>query len=89
MVAVRTVSGRLPAVGGEVVGSNMRMIRTVIAAMAFIAVLANAAAPAAACSCPKEQLIKKYGTLSQVQRPAIPLPPPLPTTKSAAPAVDG
>jgi len=81
--------GACRAAGDEVVGSNVRMTRTAIAAMAFIAVVASGAAPAAACNCPKEQLIRKYGTLSQVQRPAMPLPPPLPTTKSTAPAAGG
>jgi len=81
--------GACRAAGDEVVGSTVRMTRTAIAAMAFIAVVASAAAPAAACNCPKEQLIRKYGTLSQVQRPAMPLPPPLPTTKSTAPAAGG
>ena len=39
---------------------------------------------ALACSCPKEQLIKKYGTVSQLQHPQPPLPPPLPPSKARA-----
>jgi hypothetical protein len=42
-----------------------------------------AQAGAQACSCPKEQLIKKYGTVSQL-RPLLPLPPPLPPAKIKA-----
>jgi hypothetical protein len=64
------------------------MTRLGIAATALVAALAGATAPAMACNCPKEQLIKKYGTVSQM-RPAVPLPPPLPTIKSAAPVAGG
>jgi hypothetical protein len=60
------------------------MTKLGIAAMAAAVVVAGAMAPVMACSCPKEQLIKKYGTVSQV-RPPVPLPPPLPTVKTAAP----
>ena len=59
------------------------MRRLGIAALAVAAMLA--AAPANACSCPKEQLMKKYGTVSQVLRP-VPLPPPLPSAKLAPPS---
>ena len=59
-----------------------------MAVIALIAALAGGGTPAAACNCPKEQLIKKYGTVSQM-RPPVPLPPPLPMTKSTAPAVVG
>jgi hypothetical protein len=41
------------------------------------------AGSAQACSCPKEQLIKKYGTVSQLH-PLLPLPPPLPPSKAKA-----
>jgi hypothetical protein len=58
--------------------------RVGMAAMAVAVVLAGAIAPAMACNCPKEQLIKKYGTVSQVRQP-VPLPPPLPTIKAVAP----
>lgn len=33
------------------------------------------AVPADACNCPKEYLIKKYGTVSQMPQPAPPPPP--------------
>jgi len=52
-------------------------------ALACSAVLL-AQAGAQACSCPKEQLIKKYGTVSQLQHPQLPLPPPLPPSKARA-----
>jgi hypothetical protein len=80
--------GRLPATGGEVVKSSTLLTRIGIAAMALIFALAGGMAAAMACSCPKEQLIKKYGTVSQV-RPPVPLPPPLPTSKSPAPVAGG
>jgi hypothetical protein len=46
------------------------------------------AGPAAACSCPKEQMIKKYGTVSLLHH-GPPLPPPLPPERVAAPAAPG
>jgi hypothetical protein len=58
------------------------MAKLSIAAMALAVGLAGLATPALACSCQKEQLIKKYGTVSQVRTP-LPLPPPLPATKTA------
>jgi len=60
--------------------------RVALALACSMALLAQAGV-AQACSCPKEQLIKKYGTVSQL-RPLVPLPPPLPPSKakSAAPA---
>ncbi|MGE0120428.1 MAG: hypothetical protein AB7S71_16795 [Dongiaceae bacterium] len=58
------------------------MAKYAIAATGLALLLIAAAAPADACNCPKEQLIKKYGTVSQMPRP-FPLPPPLPPAKSA------
>jgi hypothetical protein len=58
------------------------MARYAIAAMGLALLLATAPVPADACNCPKEQLIKKYGTVSQMPR-TLPLPPPLPPAKSA------
>jgi len=55
-------------------------------ALACSAVMLAQAGGAQACSCPKEQLIKKYGTVSQLQHPQPPLPPPLPPSKAKAPA---
>jgi hypothetical protein len=69
----------------KVVGSNVLAVRLGAAVVALTVVLAGAMTPAMACSCPKEQLIKKYGSVSQVRHP-VPLPPPLPTTKASAPA---
>lgn len=57
-------------------------MRYAVAAMALALLAAGVPAPADACNCPKEQLIKKYGTVSQMPR-TIPLPPPLPPAKSA------
>jgi hypothetical protein len=72
-------------------GENDQVVKAIemvtklgIAALALVIVLAGAAAPTMACNCPKEQLIKKYGTVSQVRTP-VPLPPPLPTVKAATP----
>jgi hypothetical protein len=48
------------------------------------AILWGQVAVAEACSCPKEYLQKKYGTISQIQ-PSVPLPPPLPPEKLQAP----
>jgi hypothetical protein len=59
------------------------MTKAGIAAMA-VAVAVLAAAPAMACSCPKEKLVKKYGTVSQIHQP-VPLPPPLPAIKAVTP----
>jgi hypothetical protein len=52
-------------------------------ALACSAFMLAQAGGAQACSCPKEQLIKKYGTVSQL-RPLLPLPPPLPPAKAKA-----
>jgi hypothetical protein len=52
-------------------------------ALACSAVMLAQAGGAQACSCSKEQLIKKYGTVSQL-RPLYPLPPPLPPSKATA-----
>lgn len=46
------------------------------------------AGPSYACSCPKEQMIKKYGTVSQLG-PKVPLPPPLPVEKGGHAMVNG
>lgn len=46
------------------------------------------AGPSYACSCPKEQMIKKYGTVSQLG-PKVPLPPPLPAEKGGRSGADG
>jgi hypothetical protein len=54
-------------------------------ALACSAVLLAQAGGAQACSCPKEQLIKKYGTVSQLP-PLYPVPPPLPPSKAPPPA---
>jgi len=56
-----------------------------VLALACSAALLTQAGGAQACSCPKEQLIKKYGTVSQL-RPPLPLPPPLPPAKGGPPA---
>jgi hypothetical protein len=58
------------------------MIRLVLALACSAVVLAQGGG-AEACSCPKEELIKKYGTVSQL-RPQLPLPPPLPPAKAKA-----
>lgn len=55
------------------------------------AVLLASFASAQACNCPKEQLIKKYGTVSQIHPPqqqqtTPPLPPPLPLSKTSSQA---
>lgn len=44
--------------------------------------------PSYACNCPKEQMIKKYGTVSQLG-PRFPLPPPLPAEKGGHAMVNG
>jgi len=80
--------GACRGAGDEVVESNALKPCTVIAAMMLAAAVVLSAAPAAACNCPKEQMIKKYGTVSQV-RPPMPLPPPLPTSKAAVPTIIG
>lgn len=57
--------------------------------MALVAALISGQVGAAsACNCPKEQLVKKYGSVSQI-RPGVPLPPPLPPDKAGLPAVGG
>jgi hypothetical protein len=56
--------------------------RVALALACSLALLAQVGA-AQACSCPKEQLIKKYGTVSQLH-PQLPLPPPLPPSKAKA-----
>ena len=76
--------GARPSAENKVVGSTKLMTRLGVAAAALAIALAGVAAPATACSCPKEQLVKKYGTVSQVRTP-VPLPPPLPTTKTVTP----
>jgi hypothetical protein len=61
------------------------LLQVALAAAVLLAPLAGAQA----CNCPKEQLIKKYGTVSQIhppQQPTPPLPPPLPISKVSAPA---
>lgn len=64
------------------------MTRYVTAAMVLAGLLAGLPAPADACNCPKEQLMKLHGTVSQVPL-TIPLPPPLPPAKSDPVAVTG
>jgi len=59
------------------------LTRLALALACVGAVLAQAGG-AQACSCPKEQMIKKYGTVSQL-RPLLPLPPPLPPAKAGQP----
>ena len=54
-------------------------------ALACSAVMLAQAGGGQACSCPKEQLVKKYGTVSQL-RPPLPLPPPLPPAKARQPS---
>lgn len=54
-------------------------------ALACSAVMLAQVGSAQACSCPKEQLVKKYGTVSQL-RPPLPLPPPLPPAKAGQPS---
>lgn len=54
-------------------------------ALACSAFILAQAGPAQACSCPKEQMIKKYGTVSQLP-PLLPLPPPLPAAKGGTPS---
>ena len=61
----------------------MTCLYRVALALACTLVLLAQAGAAQACSCPKEQLIKKYGTVSQL-RPQLPLPPPLPPSKAKA-----
>jgi hypothetical protein len=60
------------------------LLQIVLAAAVLLASLASAQA----CNCPKEQLIKKYGTVSQIhpQQSVPPLPPPLPVSKASAQA---
>jgi hypothetical protein len=62
----------------------MTYLTRVALALACSAVLFAQAGDAQACSCPKEQLIKKYGTVSQLH-PLLPLPPPLPPAKGGTP----
>ena len=57
-----------------------KRILSIVAALAVLALWG--ALPAAACDCPKELMIKKYGTVSQIRpfvppaKPAPPLPAP-------------
>jgi hypothetical protein len=74
--------------GGREVGSVMMKISG-LAGMALVAALVGGqVGVASACNCPKEQLVKKYGSVSQI-RPGVPLPPPLPPDKAGSPAVGG
>jgi hypothetical protein len=58
----------------------MKQTLSIGAALAILAL--SGALPAQACNCPKEYMIKKYGTVSQIRpfvppaKPAPPLPAP-------------
>ena len=71
-------------------GRNMKPARLtswvlwpVLAAAVFVW-----AGSAMACNCPKEQMVKKYGTVSLLHH-GPPLPPLPPPAKASAPAVTG
>jgi hypothetical protein len=64
------------------------MGKFVVGAIGLVMAAVVGVATASACSCPKEQMIKKYGTVSQI-RPLPPLPPPLPPGKSVTPTAGG
>jgi hypothetical protein len=51
----------------------MSLSRILLIGLIFAAI----APPVLACNCPKEQMIKKYGTVSQIH-PPVPAPPPAP-----------
>ena len=61
--------------------------RSVISGV-VVGLLLALSSPSHACNCPKEQMIKKYGTVSQLG-PKIPLPPPLPAEKGGHAMVNG
>ena len=61
--------------------------RSVISGV-VVGLLLALASPSQACNCPKEQMIKKYGTVSQLG-PKFPLPPPLPAEKGGHAMVNG
>ncbi len=65
----------------------MRIVRMALTA-ACAAMLLGQPATAGGCPCPKEQMIKKHGTVSQMPVD-VPLPPPLPPEKATLAAASG